>query len=124
VTPAADAAAVGSAPAAGVSGRPVDLVIHAQRAIIEGQEQSASVLIRMGRIVGIEPYGASPPSKAEATLLPHEVLIPGLVDTHVHINEPGRTDVDRPGAGRQKGCGPRTMPGRRRILGWQRAHQP
>ncbi len=27
-----------------------------------------------------------------ATLEPDEVLIPGLVDTHVHINEPGRTE--------------------------------
>ena len=27
-----------------------------------------------------------------ATLQPDEVLIPGLVDTHVHINEPGRTE--------------------------------
>ena len=56
------------------SGRPVDLVINAQRAIIDGQEQGASVLIRMGRIVGIEPFGATPPSKAVATLAPHEVL--------------------------------------------------
>src|SRR4051812_22524022 len=72
--------------------RPVDLVVHASRAIIDGREQSASVLIRMGRIVGIEPYGASVPSKYVATLEPNEVLIPGLVDTHVHINEPGRTE--------------------------------
>src|SRR6478736_10019593 len=75
-----------------MTARPVDLVINAQRAIIDGQEQSVSVLIRMGRIVGIEPFGATPPSKAVATLAPHEVLIPGLVDTHVHINEPGRTE--------------------------------
>ena len=26
------------------------------------------------------------------TLADDETLIPGLVDTHVHINEPGRTD--------------------------------
>jgi len=95
VTPAIEVAesgqADGSASAAG-SARPVDLVIHAPRAIIDGQEQSATVLVRMGRIVGIEPLGASPPSKYVATLQPDEVLIPGLVDTHVHINEPGRTE--------------------------------
>ncbi|MGS0683760.1 allantoinase AllB [Nakamurella sp. GG22] len=72
--------------------RPVDLVIHAERALIDGTEQSASVLIRMGRIVGIAEYGAAPPSRRVATLGPDEVLIPGLVDTHVHINEPGRTE--------------------------------
>src|SRR6478609_6477842 len=77
---------------AGSGARPVDLVIHAPRAIIDGQEQGATVLVRMGRIVGIEPLGASPPSKYVATLQPDEVLIPGLVDTHVHINEPGRTE--------------------------------
>ena len=92
MTRSADAGTDGSADTEASSGRPVDLVIHAQRAIIEGQEQSASVLIRMGRIVGIEPLGASPPSKYVATLQPDEVLIPGLVDTHVHINEPGRTE--------------------------------
>jgi len=96
VTPAVDVGATG-VPAAGDSPpttrtRPVDLVIHAPRAIIDGQEQSATILVRMGRIVGIEPLGAAPPSKFVATLHDDEVLIPGLVDTHVHINEPGRTE--------------------------------
>ena len=72
--------------------RPVDMVIHASRTIIDGQEQSASLQVRLGRIVGIEPYGTAPPSRCVATLEPDEVLIPGLVDTHVHINEPGRTE--------------------------------
>ena len=72
--------------------RPVDMVIHASRTIIDGQEQSASLQVRLGRIVGIEPYGTAPPSRFVATLEPDEVLIPGLVDTHVHINEPGRTE--------------------------------
>ena len=84
------AADSGSGP--GSPGRQVDLVIHAPRAIIDGQEQSASLLIRMGRIVGIEPLGTAPPSRLVATLDETEVLIPGLVDTHVHINEPGRTE--------------------------------
>jgi allantoinase len=95
VTPAIEVAEngqMGAASSAGSGARPVDLVIHAPRAIIDGQEQGATVLVRMGRIVGIEPLGASPPSKYVATLQPDEVLIPGLVDTHVHINEPGRTE--------------------------------
>jgi allantoinase len=72
---------------------PVDLVIHAPRAIIDGHEQSASLLIRMGRIVGIEPYGTTAPASSfVARMDADEVLIPGLVDTHVHINEPGRTE--------------------------------
>ena len=74
------------------SQRPVDLVVHAPRAIIDGAEQSASLLVRLGRIVGIEPLGTAPPSRFVARLAEDEVLIPGLVDTHVHINEPGRTE--------------------------------
>jgi len=74
------------------SQRPVDLVVHAPRAIIDGAEQSASLLVRLGRIVGIEPLGTAPPSRFVARLAADEVLIPGLVDTHVHINEPGRTE--------------------------------
>ncbi len=94
MSPSTDVAPSGSAAASPVAGgaRPVDLVIHASRAIIDGQEQSASLLVRMGRIVGIEPYGSAAPSRLVATLEPDEVLIPGLVDTHVHINEPGRTE--------------------------------
>jgi allantoinase len=40
--------------------------------------------------------GAAEPAAVDAAriieLAPDEVLIPGLVDTHVHVNEPGRTD--------------------------------
>ncbi len=32
------------------------------------------------------------PANEEVTLGDDEVLLPGLVDTHVHVNEPGRTD--------------------------------
>ena len=72
--------------------RPVDLVVHAPRALVDGREQAVSIAVRMGRIVGIEPLGTAPPHRLVATLDPDEILIPGLVDTHVHINEPGRTE--------------------------------
>jgi allantoinase len=42
---------------------------------------------RVGSGGGIEPGEAS-----EIILADDEVLLPGLVDTHVHMNEPGRTD--------------------------------
>jgi len=45
--------------------------------------------VRDGVIAAVEPYDAA----GEAIDLPDdEVLLPGLVDTHVHINEPGRTE--------------------------------
>lgn len=52
---------------------------------------AAAVVIRAGRIVAVAPAGALDPA------IPVEdygdlVILPGLVDTHVHINDPGRAD--------------------------------
>lgn len=66
-----------------------DLVIRADRVLVDGSFRPASVGVRDGRIVAIGDDLACP----DAVRLPaDEVLIPGLVDTHVHVNEPGRTD--------------------------------
>jgi allantoinase len=52
-----------------------------------------SVVVRNGRIAAIEPAGAVTAADASVVdLADGEILIPGLVDTHVHINEPGRTE--------------------------------
>ncbi|MBM9467877.1 allantoinase AllB [Nakamurella leprariae] len=71
---------------------PVDLVIHASRALIDGAEQAASVSVRLGRIVAIDEFGAAGPGGQQVTLDEDAVLVPGIVDTHVHVNEPGRTE--------------------------------
>jgi allantoinase len=73
---------------------PVDLLVHAARAIVEGREASVSVAVRDGRIASIEPLtsaGPAQPAREVVTLAGDEVLLPGLVDAHVHVNEPGRT---------------------------------
>jgi allantoinase len=51
----------------------------------------AEIEVRDGRISAIRPPGQSHPAAAgiDAGDL---VVLPGLVDTHVHVNEPGRTD--------------------------------
>jgi allantoinase len=52
-----------------------------------------SVVVRDGRIAAIEPAGAVTAGDATVVdLADDEILIPGLVDTHVHVNEPGRTE--------------------------------
>jgi allantoinase len=53
------------------------------------------VTVRDGWIVAVDPLAdtGSPTAGAEVIqLADDEVLLPGLVDTHVHVNEPGRTE--------------------------------
>jgi allantoinase len=64
-----------------------DLVISARRLVTPQGERSGRVTIRAGRIVHIGPFGP-----AEVAVPGPYVLMPGLVDSHVHVNEPGRTD--------------------------------
>ncbi len=66
-------------------------VIRADRAVIDGAERPAAVVIEGETIVAVLDRGAVVDDAREVRLAPDEVLLPGLVDTHVHVNEPGRT---------------------------------
>jgi allantoinase len=66
-----------------------DLVVHATSALIDGAFREAWVGVRAGRIAEIADGPLDGPAHALAA---DEVLIPGIVDTHVHVNEPGRTE--------------------------------
>ncbi|HJQ01744.1 MAG TPA: allantoinase AllB [Jatrophihabitans sp.] len=68
-----------------------DLVVRAGRAVIAGGEAGCALGIRGGRIAAIAEFDAPLNAMAEVRLADDEVLLPGLVDTHVHVNEPGRT---------------------------------
>jgi allantoinase len=70
---------------------PSDLVIRARRAVMPDGTRPASVVIEKGTIVEVGPYDAARPAASALTLAEDEVLLPGLVDSHVHVNEPGRT---------------------------------
>ena len=69
-----------------------DLVIQAPRAVCDGAEAARSIGIAGGRIVAVEPAGSLPPAPRVIELGPDAVLLPGLVDSHVHVCEPGNTD--------------------------------
>ena len=69
-----------------------DLVVRARRAVVDGRETAVTVVVEDGRIAGLTSYDAEVAAATEVTLAEDEVLLPGLVDTHVHVNEPGRTD--------------------------------
>ncbi len=70
----------------------LDLVFRAPRVITVVGEVSRAIGIKDGRIVAIEPFDAPLEATREEVLGDDVVLMPGLVDTHVHINEPGRTE--------------------------------
>jgi allantoinase len=72
-----------------------DLLIRAPRAVVGQAEVSCSVAIRHGMVAALtreDAQAAQMVADEVVELGTDEVLLPGLVDTHVHVNEPGRTD--------------------------------
>jgi allantoinase len=67
-------------------------VFRAARAVVDGRERPVAVLVEGERIVELLPVDAPVEAGREVVLGADEVLLPGLVDTHVHVNEPGRTE--------------------------------
>jgi allantoinase len=66
-------------------------MIRARRAVLPDGTRPAAVAIRDGRITEVGPYDAA--TAGETVVLgDDEALLPGLVDTHVHVNEPGRAE--------------------------------
>jgi allantoinase len=89
---AARRGAPGPAPAGTVKRmtEPFDLVVRGHFVLIGGNWRAAEIGITDGVIAAIS---GSPLEGAEVlTLAGDEVLLPGIVDTHVHVNEPGRTE--------------------------------
>jgi allantoinase len=68
-----------------------DLVVRGERVVTPAGERAAAIHVRSGVIVAVTPKDDVPPGApvVEAGSL---VVMPGLVDTHVHINDPGRSD--------------------------------
>ena len=70
----------------------LDVVVRARRAVVDGAEVAACVGISGEQIAAVTAYDDPPAAARIVTLADDEVLLPGLVDTHVHVNEPGRTE--------------------------------
>ena len=69
-----------------------DLVVRAPRAVTEAGQYARCLGIVDGRIAAVAPLSARLDGARVLDLGEDEVLLPGLVDTHVHVNEPGRTE--------------------------------
>jgi allantoinase len=67
-----------------------DFAIHSNNAVVGDVLKNATVLISNGKIVDVMDGFVNDVS-CEMVDLQDKVLMPGLVDPHVHINEPGRT---------------------------------
>jgi allantoinase len=70
---------------------PFDLVIRGNLLRADGV-RAGEVGVQAGRIAAIEAEGALLDGERVIELASDEVLLPGLVDSHVHVNEPGRTE--------------------------------
>jgi allantoinase len=71
-----------------------ELVVRARRALVGGAEVGATVSVAGGRVVALDAFDADVDVSGARVveLADDEVLLPGLVDAHVHVNEPGRTE--------------------------------
>lgn len=71
-----------------------DLVVRSRRTVLTSGTRPAALHIRQGKIIGVMdfddvPAGCPLDDAADA------VLMPGAVDTHVHVNAPGPTEWER-----------------------------
>ncbi|MEV4193840.1 allantoinase AllB [Streptomyces toxytricini] len=70
----------------------VELVLRSTRVITPEGTRAASVAVAAGKIAAVLPHEAPVPAGARLEDFGDDVLLPGLVDTHVHVNDPGRTE--------------------------------
>ncbi len=69
-----------------------ELILRSTRVITPEGTRAASVAVAAGKITAVLPYEAEVPAGARLQDVGDDVLLPGLVDTHVHVNDPGRTE--------------------------------
>ncbi len=68
-----------------------ELVVRGRRVVTGGELVPAAVHVRDGVIQRVAGYDQVP-AGAQVVEAGAAVVMPGLVDTHVHVNEPGRTE--------------------------------
>jgi allantoinase len=64
--------------------------LKSTQVILDGELRPSQILVENGKITQIADFETKLPVVAED--LGDQIIMPGMVDTHVHINEPGRTE--------------------------------
>src|ERR1700760_4152439 len=67
-----------------------DLVVRGHQVVTPSGVGAAAIHIRDGRIADVRAFD-DVPRGFEVVEAGDSVVLPGLVDSHVHVNEPGRT---------------------------------
>jgi allantoinase len=67
------------------------LIVRSTRVALPDGVRAAAVVVRDGRIADVAEHGVRVSAAADIDL-GDLALLPGLVDTHVHVNEPGRSE--------------------------------
>lgn len=66
-------------------------VLRSRRVELPLGQRSADILIESGKVASVDEYGAITDGYIIEDV-GDQIILPGLVDTHVHLNEPGRTE--------------------------------
>ncbi len=69
----------------------LDLVIRAARTVFPDGERAATIGVKDGAIAAVEAADARLQGAQTLELADDEALMAGVVDSHVHVNDPGRT---------------------------------
>jgi allantoinase len=67
------------------------MAIHSKRVLLPGGVEEATVFVEEGRIKGVV-RGLAVSEGIQLVDAGEKIVMPGVIDPHVHINEPGRTD--------------------------------
>jgi dihydroorotase len=76
-----------------VNNGPATLTIRSRRILTPDGWRDGVVVVRDGRVADICDAGSEPPAERAVDAEGH-VVIPGLIDTHVHLRDPGFTDKE------------------------------
>ena len=69
----------------------MNLAIRSRRVVTPEGTRPASIVVRDGRIAEVLDLGSAPRTP-ELLDVGDRMVLPGLIDPHVHVNEPGRTE--------------------------------